>query len=230
MLCGLCLDCDTLGAMAIHLTTFGGFHVYRDDVELDRLSGKRLRAALLVYLTVERSVARDSLLTVFWPETNSENARHALRQTLYQLRTELGADWFEVTAQEVRATAGVRADVHDFDAAMQNGQPDAAAQLYRGPFLAGVNLVDVQPWESWVDARRAHYAREFRKACRTWVESRRSAGDIEGAIAAAQHWVAPDPIDDEAQHQLIALLAEAGERTAAMRQYESYARLLQADD
>jgi tetratricopeptide (TPR) repeat protein len=124
----------------------------------------------------------------------------------------------------------VGADVHVFAAALERGQPEAAVQLYGGPFLAGVNLVNLQSWENWVEGRRMQYARAFRKACRDWLESRRAALDLQGAIEAAQRWVVTDPLDDEAQHRLIAALADAGERTAAIRQYEAYARLLQAED
>lgn len=38
--------------------------------------------------------------------------------------------------------------------------------------------------------------------------------------------MAPDPTDDEAQHRLISALAAAGERIEAIRQFETYVRLL----
>ena len=34
--------------MAIRLITLGGLHAFRDDIELERLAGQRLRLALLV--------------------------------------------------------------------------------------------------------------------------------------------------------------------------------------
>src|SRR5262245_56799348 len=186
--------------MAIRLITLGGLHAFNDDIELERLAGQRLRLALLVYIAVERRVAREPLTAVFWPESSSDNARHALRQCLYQLRNELGPDVLEVNAREVRASAHVCADVHDFAAALEKGDPETAARLYQGPFLAGASLLDLQSWESWVESRRVQYARAFRKACREWVGSRRAAGDLQGAIEAAQRWIVPDPFDDEAQH------------------------------
>jgi DNA-binding SARP family transcriptional activator len=215
--------------VAIHLTTLGGLHVRRDAAELERLTGQRLRAALLVYMGVERCASREALLALFWPESSSASGRHALRQSLYHLRRELDAEIFELRTHELCIRDVVTADVHDFAAALDAGDFETAVRLYAGPFLHGVHLVDLHPWEGWVDAQRAHYARLFRRASRGWVEARRAAGDIQGAIEAAQHWLAPDPFDDEAQHTLIATLADAGERTAAIRQYEVYARLLAAE-
>lgn len=215
--------------MAIRLTTLGGLRAYGDDAELDWLLSQRLRAALFVYLAVERRVSREALTAFFWPESDEENARHALRQTLYHLRKAMGGGWLESRAHELRMGASVRTDVQAFDAALERCDAESAARLYAGPFLEGVNLVDLKAWESWVDGRRTRYARAFRKANREWLEARRTAGDRAGAIEAAQCWVAPDPFDDEAQHKLIEALADAGERAEAIRQYETYARLLEPD-
>jgi DNA-binding SARP family transcriptional activator/tetratricopeptide (TPR) repeat protein len=216
--------------VTIRLTTFGGLRVVSDEGELDFLLGQRSRAALLVYLGVEREVSRDSLLTVFWPESDEESARHALRQSLYHLRGALGHTWFESRGREVRVRANVTTDVQAFTRALEEGDTEAAAKLYRGPFLDAVHLADLNAWDAWVEGKRALYARGFRKACRGWLEERRRAGDLGGAVETAERWVAPDPLDDEAQHELVRSLAESGERAEAIRQFEAYRRALEADD
>jgi DNA-binding SARP family transcriptional activator/tetratricopeptide (TPR) repeat protein len=215
--------------VAIHVTTLGGLRILRDGAELDRLPAQRLRAALLVYMAVEQCASRDTLVTVFWPESSEARARHALRQSLYHLRRELGSEWLQLRTHDLCVSGDIRIDVHDFNAALAAGEYETAAHLYAGPFLGGIHLADLQPWQSWVDAQRVLYARAFRRACREWVDARRRTGDVQGAVDAAQHWLAPDPLDDEAQHALIAALADTGERTAALRQYETYARLLEAE-
>ena len=215
--------------MAIHLVTLGGLNVTSDSGELHGLLGQHTRAALFVYLAVERRVSRESVIASFWPESDTENARHALRQSLYQLRKAVGAEWIESRAHELVVTGDVRTDVHDFANAIERGDLASAVDLYRGPFLDGVHLADLTSWESWVDARRAHYARAFRKACRDLLDARRAAGDLTGAIRIAERWTARDPSDDEAQHRLIETLAAAGERAEAIRQYEAYARMLEPD-
>ncbi|MGH7576534.1 MAG: tetratricopeptide repeat protein [Longimicrobiales bacterium] len=215
--------------MTIRLTTLGGLRVVGDHGELEAVFGRRLRAALFVYLAVERRAARASLAALFWANCPEEQARRRLRQGLYDLRKVLGDGWIDATPHEVRVSTDVHADVHAFTAALERGDPEAAARLYGGPYLEGMYLVDQTTWESWVDGRRAEYARCFRRACREWLEARRAAGDLRGAVQAAQRWVAPDPFDDEAQHRLIEVLAEAGERAEAIRQYETYARLLEPE-
>jgi DNA-binding SARP family transcriptional activator/TolB-like protein len=216
--------------VAIQLVTFGGLHVVDDTGELERLLSQHSRAALFIYLAVERRVSRESLTAMFWPESDAENARHALRQSLYQVRKAAGgSDWIDSRAHELVVSDDVRTDARAFTDALNRGDVESAVRLYRGPFLDGVHLVDLKPWESWVDSRRAQYARAFRKACRDLIQVRRAAGDLAGAIEAAERWTARDPSDDEAQHRLIEALAAAGERAEAIRQYETYARILEPD-
>lgn len=216
--------------MSFRLVTLGGLQAFVDDDELEWLQTQRLRAALLVYLGVERTASRASVASVFWPDSDEENARHALRQNLYQLKRVLGRNWIDARAHDLRIADAIETDVGAFAAAIDSGAPETAARLYAGPFLHGIHILDLKPWESWVDAQRARLARDFRGACRSWVEDCRTRGDTAAAVDAAQYWAGPDPLDDEAQHHLILALAEAGRRTDALRQYDHYCRLLEPDD
>jgi DNA-binding SARP family transcriptional activator len=216
--------------MGVQLVTLGGLSVRdgRDDPE--RLLSQRSRAALFIYLTVERRVSRDALTAMFWPESDAGNARHALRQSLYHLTKLMGnRDWISSHSHELVVHSELTADAISFSNAAECGDAERCVRLYHGPFLDGVHLVSLQAWESWVDGRRARYARLFRKACRDLLDARLAAGELVGAIAAAERWVAADPSDDEAQHRLISALAAVGERAEAIRQYETYVRLLAAE-
>ncbi len=164
--------------MAIQLVTFGGLHAVDDTGELERLFAQHSRAALFIYLVVERRVSRESLIALFWPESDAENARHALRQGLYQLRKAVGSEWIDSRAHELVVRDDVRSDALDFSHAIEQGDVESAVRLYQGPFLDGIHLVDLKPWESWVDSRRAQYARAFRKACRDLIDVKRGAGDL----------------------------------------------------
>ncbi|MCI0436703.1 MAG: protein kinase [Gemmatimonadetes bacterium] len=216
--------------MTIRLLTLGRLQAIAGEAELEWLPGQRLRAALLVYLAVERRVSREGVTAMFWPETSERSARHALRQSLYHLRVGMGDGWLETRAHELRATPGLQCDVQSFEAALARQDWVAACDAYTGPFLDGVHLVDLKSWESWVDRQRARLARAYRKGCRAWTDDLVAKQDLAGAIAAARRWVEqPDPLYDEAQGRLIELLAMAGDRTEAIRQYEVYARLLETD-
>src|SRR5690606_26264787 len=123
----------------------------------------------------------------------------------------------------------VHTDVHAFTAALERGDAEAAARLYTGAFLDSVHLADLEAWEAWVHGRRTLYARAFRKASRAWLDARRAAAPVPGAAGAARCGLRPAPSADEAQPRLIEALAAAGDRAEAIRQYETYARLLEPD-
>jgi DNA-binding SARP family transcriptional activator len=215
--------------MTIRLLTLGGLHGRHGDAELGWLRSQWLRAALLSYLTVERQSTRETLQAMFWPESDAETAAHRLSQTVYAVRRALGDDCIETRGRELHAGDQLEADVLEFDRHIKNGNLREAIALYRGPFLNGVHLADTKDFENWVDARRAQYARQFRKACRAHVDACAAGGNLAEALTAARAWVAPDPFDDEAQHRLIELLAQTGLRTDARKQYEEYAKVLDAD-
>ncbi len=213
----------------IRLEMLGGLSVRVGGRVLEEFQSSRTRAALFVYLAVEGEASRDTVKSIFWPESSSSNARHALRQGLYQLRQMLGKDWLEASRTQLRVNSNVTTDVRAFEGAVSRGDHDAAARLYAGPFLFGLHLADVQSWDGWVEARRLQLARTFRQSCRAWVDACLADEDLEAALNAARAWVTPDPLDDEAQHRLLDLLVRAGDRTGAMRQFETYQRLLAAD-
>lgn len=215
--------------MALRLVTLGGLRFFKDDVELVQLPAQRLRAAMLVYLAIEGETSRETLTAMFWPEKESEKARHALSQTLYELRRALGEDWVEVQGDRVRVTSRVEIDADAFTEGVERGDYTGALELDAGPFLGGFFLADSRAFEEWVDRQRARWLRLHRRAHRERILQLLASGDAAGALAVAHRWVEHDPLDDEAQQKLIELLAASGERTAALRQYGVYERLLAED-
>ena len=85
------------------LQLFGGASL-RDGSRL--LSGRavqRRRLAFLAILALEhpRAVGRDKLIAWLWPDTDTERARHLLRDSLYLLRNALGEDALSSVGDEL---------------------------------------------------------------------------------------------------------------------------------
>lgn len=215
--------------LAVRLVTLGELRVLRDGRELTAIPSQRLRCALLVYLAVEKQVTRDNLMLILWPDRAPDKARHSLSQTLYELRKELGEDWLEVRGEVLRTTDALATDVGEFTAAVEAERDTEALAHYGGGFLDGTSLGGTRNYEGWIDRTRARLARDHRKAASRAVADREEKQDIEGALDIARRWVDRDPLDDEAQHALIALLARGGRRSEALRQYERYAALLERE-
>ncbi len=212
--------------MSIRLSTLGGLTVRHHGAELTAASGQPIRSALLVYLAVERTATRDEVVATLWPDRHDSRARHALSQTLYELRKSLGDDWVDAGGDTLRTTDLVQADAVEFRSAVEEERFEDALELYGGPFLDGVHLAVTEPFQDWVDRERARLGRLHRKARRAVIERRQAAGDLDGAREAARGWVDLDPLDDEGQHRLIELLAATGQRSEALQHFDGYRSLL----
>ncbi|MEJ2215354.1 MAG: BTAD domain-containing putative transcriptional regulator [Gemmatimonadota bacterium] len=215
--------------MPIRLDTLGTLRTFRDGQELERLPAQPVRCAVLLYLAMEREAPRDSVLGMFWPESSAEQARHTLNQTLYELRRMLGDDWVDVRGDRLHVSDRVEVDALEFARAVEAGDAPFALGLYRGAFLGGAPPATTRAFEGWVDQWTAHLGRLHRRACKEAIEGRVAAEDLTGAVRLARRWTDIDPLDDEAQHRLIELLALDGDRSEALRQYERYERLLQEE-
>ncbi len=216
--------------MKIDISTLGRLAVFVDGTELAGITAQPIRAALLVYLAVEQDVTRDAALAHIWPDYDQSAARHALSQTLYQLRRDVGNGWFEGRGAYLRATPNLAVDANLFADAVAAGRYVEALNLYRGPFLEACHLAATTTFENWVDRQRARLARLHRKARREYIGQLTAAGDPETALEVSRDWVQLEPLEDEAQQYLIRLLAETGARAEALRQYEDFARILDRED
>jgi TolB-like protein/DNA-binding SARP family transcriptional activator/predicted Zn-dependent protease len=206
----------------IHIAALGGLRIARDGEEIVDLPGQPVRCALLLYLALERAATRDELATLLWPERSASRARRLLSQTVYELRRQLGDDWLATGGDRVEVTDALTVDALSFVRAVEVGRDDVALAEYGGPFLDGVHPGGTPAFEHWADGHRSRLARLHRDVCRRLTADRIEQGDVEGGLAVAYCWAGVDPLDDEAHHRIIALLAEAGRRSEALRHFEEY--------
>ena len=187
------------------------------------------RMALLVYLAsapTGRFVRRDSLLPLFWPELDQKRARHALRNTLYEIRRGLGPEVVQSRGkEEVGLAAGVlELDAGLFDRAIGEGRVEDAVALYRGPFLDGFHVPDAAPeLGQWIDEERQRREQSYRLALERIAEAHDEAG-APGRAAEIWHLLAErDPIRERLVVRLMESRIRAGDRGGALRAAEAYA-------
>lgn len=212
------------------LRVLGGFQVVLDGRDVPELTAQRTRAALLVLLAMDGSTTRERVVALLWPDHNAQKARHALSQTLHRLRATLGEEWLETEGERLATSPSVQLDAQRFETLIDTGDYESALNLYHGGFLAGWFLGESAAFDLWADQQRARLERLHRRACREAIRTRRERGDLAVALGMAQQWAEIDPLEDEAQHRLIELLAESGRRADALRQFDVYARLLAGED
>jgi DNA-binding SARP family transcriptional activator len=210
--------------MDFRIQTLGGFRVFRGEEELPRLTEQPTRAAVLVYLGMERDVTRDVLQGAIWSDLPPERARHSLNQALYLLRREFGDDWIVSEGERLRASESLSVDAIEFERLISENATAEALALYEGEFLEGWYLRDTPEFEHWTDRVRLRLSRLHREARRSRLSELRRAGGFHEALGVAREWLRRDPLGEEVHHALIECLALSGRRADALQHFEAWER------
>lgn len=193
---------------------------------------------LLKYLVCERGrvVTLEELLEVFWPNAGRAGAT-SVRQAIHTLRDRLeperprgkasgyviartggyeltpGRVWIDADDFEAHARAGLEA-LHRGAADRADASLSAAAVVYGGDFLAD------EPYAEWALAERERLRDLAAQVLRGLAGLRLEAGDQESAGEHLQRLAELEPLDLEAQRDLIALMLSRGRHSEALRRYE----------
>eukprot|EP01030_Chromulinospumella_sphaerica_P016849 gene16849-16663_t len=204
--------------------------------------------ALLAYLALEspRAHRREQLADLFWPRLPAEAARINLRQTLYHLRRILGAsapqlltgrdsvrlqqhaDWW-LDVREFLATDSLPATAVTEHAPQQLARLEAATALYRGEFLANLELDDAAEFANWRDGWRASLHQHMLRLLDSLRDRLERQGASEQALQHARHYLALEPWNETAHRTVMRLLAACGRPAEALAQYANCQRLLQQE-
>jgi len=197
------------------------------------------RLGLLVYLALEGEhggCSRDRLLALFWPDSDEERARAALRQSVRFLRRALGED---VLIRHGEALLTLSQSVVHCDAvacfsALRAQQDDTALALYRGEFLPGFSVAGAAPeLEQWVESVRRRLAVQVLSAATRATRRHADAGALPQALACAHTALDVAPDDEGALRALMQLMLRCGDRSGALAEYERFrtrlAQSLQAE-
>ncbi len=128
-------------------------------------------------------------------------------------------------------TAATRTHPHAANAICPTCQArlTAAAELYRGDLLAGFSLPDCPAFDEWLFFEAEGLRRDLADALQRLAANHEADGELELAIAVTRRWLALDPLHEPAHRGLMRLYALAGQRVAALRQFEECSRLLAAE-
>lgn len=218
----------------IELQTLGVLRLVSDDAAVSDLLRQPKRAALLVAIAANRAgqgVARDSLLAMFWPESEQTQARHALNQALYALRTALRSGVLVNVGSTTLVVdpSRLRCDAAEFDRLVGEKHFREAAKLYRGPFLDGFHVPDAIEFSQWVDGRRRELEHDARRAFWEVARAARECGQLARAARWAHRATALGPTDEIEARRIVEFLASLGDRAAAVRTGEELVRRLQIE-
>ncbi len=227
------------------LGLLGTLQVMLADAPVAGLESTKTRA-LLAYLAVEagRPHRRDTLIGLLWPDYSEATARHNLRQALFNLRHAIGdrtakPRYLLTTREEIQlnAASDFSLDVARFGALCNSGDKavsdadraahlEQAMALYRGKFLQEFFLEDSAEFEEWVLVQREALHQRALDALAYLANYYEQRGDLAAARRHITRQLELDPWREEAHRQMMHLLAQDGQASAALVQYETCRRVL----
>jgi DNA-binding SARP family transcriptional activator len=207
----------------VRLELLGPAEILRDGRVVTGVGRKAM--GLLAYLAMPkgRPHNRDELATLLWSDRFDEQARQSLRQTLSTLRKSV--DDVIVTSDQSVAVAAdsVESDVEEFETLAASGDLRAlhqASVIYRGEFLEGFQRAS-PAFDDWVQAERRRLREKLLEVLEAIVRLELAAGNREQALAAARRLVSEEPAHEAGHRTIMQILAQQGQRAAALRQFEN---------
>ncbi len=193
--------------------------LWPDRTDRDALSNLRYTLASLRRTLGDRSAATPFLLITHNNVQFNQASDHWL-------------DVAEVERSVARAIAGRQIRNHPLSGGDER-RPAAgvdelqqAVALYRGGFLEGFSAGDAAPFEEWALFRREQIQQQVVAALGTLVAHLEARGRHGEAQAFARQQVELEPWNEEAHRALMRALALAGDRNAALHQFQACCRIL----
>lgn len=186
---------------------------------------------LLYYLAAQpvHPFSRSHLVSLLWEDSAEAEGRNTLSTVLTRLRHALPV--FPVAAEGDtlvwRPGDAAWVDTDAFaaaDATLSNLR--AAAALWRGSFLDGFGVRDSLSYDEWLTQARQHWEQRYLDLLARLVAAAEAARDWPLAQTTARQALALDPLQERFYRALMTALYQAGDRAAALAEYEACVRVL----
>jgi serine/threonine-protein kinase len=212
------------------LKLLGGASLERSGTQVPGRAARGHRLALLALLARGRSLSRDRILALLYPETDTDRGRRALSDTLYLLRGALGDRVLAASGDEVRLNHdAITSDVAEFERHLDEGRPEDAVATYKGPFLDGFHLAESAEFEQWVDGERDRLGARYSAALERLAEAREADTAWNAAAGWWRRLAVLEPANGRIALRLMLALDRAGDRAGALQHARVHSALLKED-
>ncbi|MBI1881733.1 MAG: AAA family ATPase, partial [Chloroflexi bacterium] len=215
--------------MTLKLKLFGQLHVIAGATPITPLLRPRARR-LLAYLLLHRhtSLPRQEIAFKLWLDSPEKEALGTLRRALSELRTALpewpANEWIVEAHDQLcwNLDAPYWLDVEAYERLIEQTTPAAlheAISLYVGDLLVDID-------DEWLLAERERLRQIQLNSLRLLVSHHRALGEVDTTLDLVRRALDLDPLAEAVYRDLIALRYEAGDRAAALAEYERLRTLL----
>ena len=156
--------------------------------------------ALLYYLLVTKSVSRDEVAGLFWPDKSEQNAKKNLRNAIYQANKMFGEEVISSPNKALLVLNDAIEVKSDIEVFMSN--PVQHLDSYKEHFLKGFFLKECEGFEFWITKMRAFYEKIFLQECGKKIELDIEVGKFDDVEKNIQRLIHIDEFD-ESNYQLL---------------------------
>lgn len=227
----------------LNISLFGSLSISGPDGIVTVVAPSRagaLIALLALDASKSRTWAREEIVDALWPEDDVDEAKHKLRQTLYDVRRMLEALNVEPDSVLIASRSSLQLrservviDVANFESAMREATLDlssskrlqnllTALNLYRGELLPGF-------YQEKLLSEKTRLADAYHDALKSLAAIYEEARLYDMAIEAARKLVSMNPLSEEAHFALMRLYAQLGQPSAVLKQYQQLERTLKEE-
>ncbi|MCB9111733.1 MAG: tetratricopeptide repeat protein [Anaerolineales bacterium] len=235
----------------LNLSFLGTYLAEYEQMPVKGFESTKVRA-LLAYLVLEseKPHTREHLIGLLWGDSDDLKAAKSMRQALSNLRktikdVDAASPFLLVEADTIQlnkenSTFQVDAQVFEnlINACEKHSHRDVetctacahrfekAASLYRGELLQGFLLKDSEYFQDWLVSRREYFHQKMLMVLDHLARYHQRRYEFQDAISYARRLVSMDRWREEAHVLLMRFLSDAGQRSAALKQYQECCDML----
>ncbi len=225
--------------LALHFLGSPQIQLDGKSITLERRKG----TALLAYLAVEHGRhSRASLSALLWPDLDQSRAYKNLRQTLWDIQQSMEQGGITADRESIGFSddADIQLDVSKFESCLDEARRQSdislraalladSVKLYRNHFLTGFSLKDAHPFNDWAFAKSEELRHQLARALLMLSDDLCTLSQAEQAIPYARRLITLDPLDESSHRQLMQVYMQAGQHSAALKQYQACEQLLRKE-
>ena len=199
--------------------------------------GKAFRVLRYLLSHRERPVPKDTLIDLFWPDSDIEGVGRSLHQAIYTLRKTLrnGADEarhivFENGAYLINPELSLWCDLDVFESSAAAGRiaelegrsGDAVTALSCAERCYGGDYLADSPYEEWTIGERERLRLQYVDVANRLADLLLESDNIDESVVVSQKLLRQEPCDDATHRRLIRCYGLIGQRNLVIRQYRAY--------
>lgn len=222
-------------SMKIKIRCMGCFSVFLPGAERRELKWRTKKAReLFAYLfhLQGRSVSREDIIELLWPDTASKSAIALFHTTLYSIRQPFMQEGLEdiISYEKKKYSLDMRLVDSDLqqlssylnDKSLWEYSPEQIMQLYPGSYMGNSGYL-------WSYGMAKELENSYLAVLKTGAATRTVQNQHQAALPFLQRMLEADPYNEEIVSQLILCLYQSGKHSEAKQQYDRMQKLYRED-